>query len=85
MRAGPGHNFGTLDEIAGGEKIAVLSCADRWCAIRYGRGFGYVEQDALALPTLPRGGSPMGAAHGCFEASGAAWLRPARQEFCPLK
>lgn len=83
MRAGPGANFGTIDEIDGGESITLLGCEANWCAIRVAGHTGYVMSDALNLPALPRRGTVPGEnGTQCFRADAAGWWRPVPQRFC---
>lgn len=83
VRAGPGSNFGTIDEIDGGEPVTLLGCASNWCAIRVAGHTGYVMSDALNLPALPRRGTaPDGNRTQCFRADGVGWAGPIPQQFC---
>lgn len=85
MRAGPGYNFGSLDEIDGDQTVRVFNCAEDWCAITHAGARGFIEQDALTLAELPKGREPTGGAQGCFESYDTGWLRPIRQTFCQTK
>jgi uncharacterized protein YraI len=85
LRAGPGHNYGSLDEIDRDERVGVLGCDRGWCAVSWDHAFGYIEQDALELASPPNGKAPAGGPQGCFAASSIGWLRPVFETFCETK
>ncbi len=80
LRAGPGLQYGVLDEIAPHHPLSVLNCSSGWCRVLYERAEGYVEQqwltDAQAAPVLP------GPSHDCFDATMTGWIGGSHVQFC---
>ena len=53
-RAGPGNQYGVLDEVERGQTFDVLSCDGDWCKVRDSSSVGYLERGVIAaLPTQP--------------------------------
>lgn len=47
MHSGPGLQYSVTDEIQTRTPLAPESCRDGWCRVRYGRAWGYVQQNTL--------------------------------------
>ncbi len=47
-RAGPGNQYGVLDEVQRGQTFEVLSCDGDWCKVRDSSSVGYLERGVLA-------------------------------------
>ena len=61
LQAGPGAQTRIIDEIPGGWRVDVISCADGWCRVVSDRAEGYMREALLApgpavVPTPVPGG-----------------------------
>ncbi len=81
LRAGPGSQYAVIDEIRHHSPVTVRGCAHHWCEVSVGQTVGYIDQDALLLPSLPAAAS-RNDAQNCFIADQTGWRKPTPTRFC---
>ena len=79
LRSGPGETYQAVDEVEHGVAVTIDRCSDRWCRVSAPGIAGYVDRDALALPSPP---SPQPSASACVVAGQADDRRPMPTRFC---
>jgi len=84
LRAQPSESAAVIDEIRHGSRIDVGRCNGDWCQVRNGAESGWIDKDALTLPTPPRGGGPT-SPPDCAWAGQAAGRAPEATRFCHTK
>jgi hypothetical protein len=84
LRAQPSQSGAVIDEIRHGSLIDVSHCAGDWCQVRNGAESGWIDKDALNLPTPPRGGVATNPPD-CAWAGQAAAHAPEPNQFCHTK
>jgi len=81
LRAGPGSHYAVIDEVRHHSPVTVRGCADHWCQVSVGQTSGYIDQDALLLPSLPPAAA-RSETQGCFVADQTGWRKPTPTRFC---
>jgi hypothetical protein len=84
LRAQPSESAAVIDEIPHGALINVGACSGEWCQVINGVRGGWIDKDALTLPTPPRGGAPT-TPPDCASAGQAAGRTPEIVRFCHTK
>lgn len=54
LSAGPGSSYDKVEPIAGGIRIRVDRCTDRWCKVRTATQSGWIYIDRISFGTKPR-------------------------------
>ncbi len=84
FRAGPNDHEAVIDEVPAKSEVDVQGCDPHWCRVQYGAAWGYIDRDALDLPSLPPGTSRIGGPQGCFVADQYSFRTPAAVQFCQV-